>query len=334
MISYAQNFEDVMLARCFAGRTNGFYVDVGAAHPITDSVTNHFYIHGWRGINIEPVTTYFNLLVQERPEDINLKIAIDDKEGEADFFELTGTGLSTLIANEAERAMDLGFKQHMCRIKTQPLSAIFLEANIKNIDFLKVDVEGAEAAVLRSNDWSQFRPKIVLVEATRPNEPTPAWDEWEPHLLAQNYVFVWFDGLNRFYVTKEHETEFKQHFIIPPNVFDSFQRYSEIEARRNTDVWQQNYIDLLTRHAFALGIKHDRKMLSQFWPSGSNRKATSDDVHHAYRFILGREGDPAGIVHWLELTSKGKLAVGDIIKNFTDSPEYLQKREQLLKHAS
>ena len=34
MISYAQNFEDVMLARVFAGRSDGFYVDVGAADPI------------------------------------------------------------------------------------------------------------------------------------------------------------------------------------------------------------------------------------------------------------------------------------------------------------
>ena len=52
MVSYAQNFEDVMLARLFAGRKAGFYVDVGAADPINLSVTKWFYEQGWNGINI------------------------------------------------------------------------------------------------------------------------------------------------------------------------------------------------------------------------------------------------------------------------------------------
>ena len=53
MISYAQNAEDVVLARVFAGRNTGRYVDVGACDPVRDSVTKHFYDHRWRGINVE-----------------------------------------------------------------------------------------------------------------------------------------------------------------------------------------------------------------------------------------------------------------------------------------
>ncbi|SFK10939.1 hypothetical protein SAMN05444581_102140 [Methylocapsa palsarum] len=33
MISYAQNFEDVMIARLFDEARRGFYIDIGAAHP-------------------------------------------------------------------------------------------------------------------------------------------------------------------------------------------------------------------------------------------------------------------------------------------------------------
>ncbi len=55
MVSYAQNGEDVVLARVFGDRRAGFYVDVGAGHPVVDSVTKHFYDLGWRGINVEPL---------------------------------------------------------------------------------------------------------------------------------------------------------------------------------------------------------------------------------------------------------------------------------------
>ena len=54
MISYAQNFEDVILWRALRDVPNGFYIDIGAGHPVADSVTMHFYEHGWRGINVEP----------------------------------------------------------------------------------------------------------------------------------------------------------------------------------------------------------------------------------------------------------------------------------------
>ena len=54
MISWAQNLEDVMLARAFKGTARGYYVDVGAYDPVIDSVTRHFYEAGWHGINIEP----------------------------------------------------------------------------------------------------------------------------------------------------------------------------------------------------------------------------------------------------------------------------------------
>jgi len=68
LISYAQNFEDVMLARVFHGRKNGFYVDVGAADPINLSVTKWFYDLGWSGINVEPNRKLFERLAADPHE--------------------------------------------------------------------------------------------------------------------------------------------------------------------------------------------------------------------------------------------------------------------------
>src|SRR5579875_3806216 len=66
MVSYAQNFEDVMLRRALQDIACGFYVDIGAADPDADSVTRWFYEQGWRGINVEPDPRYFRRLEGQR----------------------------------------------------------------------------------------------------------------------------------------------------------------------------------------------------------------------------------------------------------------------------
>jgi hypothetical protein len=65
-----------------------------------------------------------------------------------------------------------------------------------SFEFLKVDVEGAEADVLRGADFSRFRPMIIVVEAIKPLTLAPAWDEWEPLLAHHGYSYVWDDELN------------------------------------------------------------------------------------------------------------------------------------------
>jgi hypothetical protein len=82
MISYAQNLEDVMLARAFVGVTQGFYIDVGGYDPDNDSVTRFFYDSGWRGINVEPVPEQYEEFVRRRPRDVNLRAALGRADGQ------------------------------------------------------------------------------------------------------------------------------------------------------------------------------------------------------------------------------------------------------------
>ena len=89
-ISYAQNFEDVMLWRALKHIPRGFYIDVGANHPEEDSVTKAFYDRGWRGINIEPLLQCHLLLEQQRPLDTNLNLAAGAQDGQLNLFEVQG----------------------------------------------------------------------------------------------------------------------------------------------------------------------------------------------------------------------------------------------------
>ncbi len=89
----------------------------------------------------------------------------------------------------------------------------------KEVHWLKIDVEGFEEKVLKGWDSQTLRPWVMVVEATIPGSPETDYAGWDPIFTAAKYQFVYFDGLNRFYVAKEH-AELAEAFSSPPNVFD------------------------------------------------------------------------------------------------------------------
>lgn len=221
-VSYAQNYEDVMLQRALKDVACGFYIDVGANDPETDSVTKAFYDRGWRGINIEPVPTFFQKLNEERPRDINLNFAASANFESSTFYEIPETGLSTFNKDIAEdHKRQHGFDFTIYEVDAKPLTKICEEYHIAPIHFLKIDVEGGEGQVLEGLDFSKIRPWIILVESTIPLSQSENYSEWEHYLLESEYTFVYFDGLNRFYVANE-KSNLAKAFRSPPNVFDQF----------------------------------------------------------------------------------------------------------------
>src|SRR5215471_4191225 len=102
-LSYAQNFEDVVLFRALKEVERGFYIDVGAHDPTNCTVTKAFYERGWHGINIEPVEEWFEKLVADRPNDINLRLAAWSHLDKVKFFKVPCTGLSTTKQDYARR---------------------------------------------------------------------------------------------------------------------------------------------------------------------------------------------------------------------------------------
>ncbi|MCP1831710.1 FkbM family methyltransferase [Bradyrhizobium sp. USDA 4532] len=221
-ISYSQNLEDVMLWRSLQHVDRGFYIDVGAWDPREDSVTLAFYERGWRGINIEPDTEKRDALVAARPEDLTLGVAISDQPGEHVFYYVPETGLSTLDAEIAKRHQAAGRQIQERTVTVMTLREVCAMHAPQEIHFLKIDVEGLEAAVLASADFARFRPWLVVVEATEPNSPEPTDVTWESALLNVGYGLVYFDGLNRFYAADERASELAPAFSRPPNVFDDY----------------------------------------------------------------------------------------------------------------
>jgi FkbM family methyltransferase len=203
-LSYAQRLEDYHLACAFAGQPGGFYVDIGAGHPVADNVSFWFYLQGWSGLVVEPQEQLLALYRHVRPRDIASGSLVGREVGDTAFHIVKGLhGLSSTVEQNARQAAAFGAAYSTVRRPVTTLSELCAQHDVECIDFLKVDVEGAEADVLAGADWSRWRPRIVVGEAIAPNGAAESWREWDAILLAQNYVFILFDGLNRFYVAAE-----------------------------------------------------------------------------------------------------------------------------------
>jgi FkbM family methyltransferase len=229
MISYAQNFEDVVLSRVFHGVDRGRYIDIGAFDPVIDSVTKHFYDRGWSGVNVEAVERFHRKFVEQRPRDWNINVVVGPREGAVDFHEWGDSGLSSYRDELDARAMaDLGFQKTVHSLPMTTLRAIAEQLPPGGVEFLKIDVEGAERDVLLGGDWRSFRPRVIVIEAIKPKLSNdrgagfePTWFEWEGILLANGYEFALFDGLNRFYYRCE-EPALRIPLSAPANVTDHF----------------------------------------------------------------------------------------------------------------
>jgi FkbM family methyltransferase len=227
MLSYAQNAEDVVLRRTFADVEQGFYIDIGAGHPLEDSVTHYFYERGWSGINIEPDAPLHAELTAARVRDINLCVAVGSRPGEITYYPTGTRGHGTV---DAKLAAERKPGPEPRSVPNIALSRIFEEhTGDQPVHFLKIDVEGAEEDVIASGNFDRHRPFVVVVEATDA-EGCPTQDGWEPRLLKTGYVFALFDGLNRFYCCREQAQLLLPRLSIPANIFDNYRLAREARA--------------------------------------------------------------------------------------------------------
>lgn len=222
-----------MLWRALKHVKHGCYIDVGAQHPVIDSVSKAFYELGWRGVHVEPVQHYVNLLRQDRPDETVLQLALSDTEGTLELNIIPETGLSTGVESYAQRHhAELGFSFQKVTVPVTTLKNATSQLAGKDVHWLKIDVEGLEIQVLKGWDSAVLRPWIIVLEATIPNTMETNHAGWEPILTAANYRFAYFDGLNRFYVAQEH-AELLPSFAAPPNVFD------EVVLTRNSPMCRE-----------------------------------------------------------------------------------------------
>jgi len=166
-LHYSQEGEDIVLDRILPQDKVGFFVDVGAHHPLRFSNTYALYRKGWRGINLDATPGSMAAFNKLRPEDINIECAISDADNSMTFHVFKEGALNTFDASLAKEYVDSDCAlERTVEIRPHTLSSIldeYLPAG-KHIDLLNIDVEGEEMGVLRSNNWLAYRPSIIILE--------------------------------------------------------------------------------------------------------------------------------------------------------------------------
>ena len=168
-LHFSQEGEDLLLKRIFGDQRDGFYVDVGAHHPQRFSNTYWAYQLGWSGLNIDAAPGFTEPFNKARPRDINISRCITETVGPVEFFIFRETALNT--SNVKRSSQVHGWTGEIAEIVTvrgEPLGKIlheYVPKSVATIDFMSIDIEGAEMSALRSNDWEAFKPRVLILEA-------------------------------------------------------------------------------------------------------------------------------------------------------------------------
>jgi FkbM family methyltransferase len=186
-----QEGENIILERIFPKKNKGFYVDVGAHHPVRFSTTLNLFQKGWSGINIEPNEEAIKAFKKIRPKDINLNIAISNTNNPCNYYKFKEPALNTTDINIVKMRKRQGFNCiENIIIPTQTLNQVLSEYCKKNsvIDVLKIDVEGKELDVLKSNNWRKFIPKVIICELINVDLEKIAKNSVYKFLKSKNYL--------------------------------------------------------------------------------------------------------------------------------------------------
>lgn len=199
-----------IMEKFFPNKENGFFIELGATDGKFNSNTYFFEKErNWKGILIEPIEWYFThgRLKTNRPNSICYNVAINDEEGYQDFFLIredflqyqynTGfqgghSGLNKYYDHQQrKRVNSLPCERTLIKVKCVPLQKILDENNVKYVDYLSIDVEGGEFAVLNSIDFSKVTIDVISVEDHWQNETT---EKVKNLLFEKNFKIVKFLG--------------------------------------------------------------------------------------------------------------------------------------------
>lgn len=163
-ISYSFNAVDLIIDYIFKNKNNGFYLDVGSQHPISNNNTYLLFKRGWSGINIDLDKKNIDLFNTARPNDINLNLAISSNVAEKKlYFYHDKSPINTLdkVVSDFQTATVKEIK----RIKTTTLNIALQNLEFNNkIDYMNLDVEGHEMDIFKAFNLSLYKPSVISVE--------------------------------------------------------------------------------------------------------------------------------------------------------------------------
>jgi FkbM family methyltransferase len=162
---YSQYGEDKILSKIFKLH-KGTCVEVGANDGVTFSNSLHFEKIGWQCVLVEPTPHLCETIKKTRKAQL-FECACSSKEGESTFHYVKDHDLYSSIEENCTMATNITVENAeviQTKVKTRTLDSILIEADVKKIDFITIDVEGHELSVLRGFNLEKWNPEIIIIE--------------------------------------------------------------------------------------------------------------------------------------------------------------------------
>jgi FkbM family methyltransferase len=204
---FAQFGEDRILDAIFRHRREGNCVEVGANDGITDSMTYHFELMGWRCLLVEPIPDLAKKIMENRNCTV-INCAASSTEGTASFFvaeEALGMSGLDLTRDQRKQISRAGGILKEIKVRKKPLDAILEESNFGRIDFISIDVEGHELEVLKGFSLERYPPRILLIEDNS-NQTDPSVQDY---LKSKGYEIFKRTGVNDWYALENDKEQVK-----------------------------------------------------------------------------------------------------------------------------
>lgn len=206
--SHSLEGEDLLIDRFFNYQSSGLYIDIGANHPVKYNNTYLFYRRGWRGINVDADKKIVAMLKKFRPKDTNLYSSVGNSRKPRKFYEFYEPALNTHSTKLAKSYEAAGYGLKRVEIR----SAIKLSAILRKhlhpsstIDFINLDVEGDELSVLKSNEWSKYRPRLWVIEDLNSKSlPMAISSPITKFMKSVNYTLAMKTFTNLFFTDSTH----------------------------------------------------------------------------------------------------------------------------------
>lgn len=189
-VSFSQFGEDLVVAEHLrgVGRTvKGIYIDAGCFDPFRFSNTRLLNLLGWRGINVDASKDSIRKFEEHRPADYNVCAALGAVEQNDEFVETAYGAGSRLSSSPAPVPERVRIKARIA-VKTRTLASVMADSPFSDdhVDFLDIDCEGSDLAVLKGYPLGDKRPALICIESHSSEESQEATS----YLTAQDYSEV------------------------------------------------------------------------------------------------------------------------------------------------
>jgi FkbM family methyltransferase len=162
-------FLDTLRQKNIPWASSGFFVDLGANHPVVFSATYLLYKAGWSGITVDPIPSLCALHRRLRPRDVSLNVGVGAVSEQRRFWETAPDFFSSFSEEDTKRAEEKG----LCTVLRESAVSLVTPSDIvahvpagKTVNYLTIDTEGLDGEILSNWPWDKCMPDVISCEAS------------------------------------------------------------------------------------------------------------------------------------------------------------------------